>query len=221
MANFIDNKNIVRNFLLFFTWLLFAGAVNSTIQQKQLFEKLDYSILEGSRISVLGSTNINEFTCFSDEKYSHNKVEFQFDNLKNSIQFKDAILKVPVVSLDCGNAAMNSNLCRTLKGDKFPFITVEILQAKSRDGKSLKLSGITTLIANVRITMAGESKLHDILFTGKQTSSGQYYFSGLHSLTFSDYHLEPPEALFGLVKVNDLIAVKFALNISANVLIVQ
>ncbi|HUM48457.1 MAG TPA: hypothetical protein PLD84_16105, partial [Chitinophagales bacterium] len=130
-------------------------------------------------------------------------------------------LKVTTASLNCGNAAMNSNLCKTLNADKFPYIIVELMQVQAKDGKPLNNQNLSSMTASVAITLAGERKINTISFTGKKTSSGTYHFSGQHNLSLNAYHLQPPEALFGLIKVNDMITVKFELNVSANEVIVQ
>lgn len=167
---------------------------------------------------MLGSTNINEFACFSEEHYAKRNSELYFEAPKNTLYFKGTQLKVPVSTLDCGNIAMNSNLCTTLNAEKYPDIGIELIEVTSKDGQPLNITGLTTMIAKVKISMAGQTRLREIRFAGKQTSPGNYFFTGIHNILLSDYNIEAPEAFFGLIKVNDLIAVKFNLNVAAKML---
>lgn len=201
-----------------FIWLIFSGLQNPPSVKHSISAQLEYSILDGSKIAVLGSTNINEFVCFSEEKYGKRKVDFSLDEHKTTIQFSNAILKLPVASLDCGNVVMNGNLCRTLKSDSYPYIIVDLKEARSKDGSTINLANLTQLIAKVDLTLAGVRKTKEIRFSGKQTAPGHFYFNGLHNLSLKEYNLETPAALFGLIKVGDDIGVRFNLNIAANII---
>lgn len=204
-----------RSFFLFLficsIWLISSGLKNNSAITSASPISFEYSILQGSKVFVLGSTNINEFTCFSEENYSKRSADFYFDPSKTSITFRDAVLKISTHSLNCGNVAMNSNLCRALDADHFPFIIVDLQEAHSKDGKPLNLEHATEMIAKVQITLAGHARTNTIHFSGVQTPSGGYHFTGDQKLSLSDYHIEPPTALFGLVKVHDIITVRFDL----------
>lgn len=221
MFTHLNNKLILLLFLISFTWLIFVSLKNIHSLQSGFPTSIQYSILDGSKISVLGSTNINEFTCFSKEEYGDKKAVVYFNEMKNVMHFRDAVLEVTTVSLNCGNPAMNNNLYKTLNAEKFPFIVVELQQARSKDGKPLNNTNLNSMTASVMITLAGERRLNKISFTGKKSATGTYQFVGQHNLSLNDYHLEAPEALFGLIKVNDVITVRFELNVAANAVMVQ
>jgi len=175
-----------------------------------------YSLLQGSKVSVQGSTNINEFTCFSDETYSQHSANLFINDLKNNITFHNVILNVTTESLQCGNEVMNRNLYQTLSTDKYPFIVVELLQASTKDGQPLNFSQWMHMTGKVYLSLAGERRVQQIDFVAKQSSDGIYHFIGEHNISLSQYNLDPPTALFGLVKVKDIITVKFDLFVKAN-----
>jgi len=175
-----------------------------------------YSLLPGSKVSVHGSTNINEFTCFSDETYSPHSANLFINDLKNNITFQNVILKVTTESLECGNEGMNRNLCRTLSADKFPYIIVELEHASVKDDQPLNLSQWMHMTGKVYISIAGKRRVQQIDFVAKQNGNGVYHFMGEHHISLSQYHLDPPTALFGLVKVKDVMTVKFDLLVKAN-----
>lgn len=218
MRTLLQSRFITFPFFTAFIWLIFSGLKYPSSVNQGIAAQLEYSILDGSKIAVLGSTNINEFVCFSEEKYGKRKIDFSHDEHKTTIHFSNAILKLPVASLDCGNVVMNSNLCRTLKSDDYPFIIVELKEVRSKDGGTINLTNLTQLIAKVELTLAGVRKTKEIRFSGKQTAPGHFYFNGLHNLSLKEYNLETPAALFGLIKVGDDIGVRFNLTIAANII---
>lgn len=180
-----------------------------------------YSILPGSKISIIGTTNVSEFTCFSNETSAMNAGDFHFNDIRSTITFKDAVINLSTQSLECGNEAMNHNLYKTLHSEEFPFIVIDLQQVKSKNGSALSLTSWTPMTADVYIGLAGVRRFNQIDFTGKQTGSGIYHFTGSHDLSFSDYNINPPSALFGLIKVMGIITVKFDLQVSTTSPVLQ
>ena len=164
---------------------------------------------------------MNEFTCFSDDTYSQHSANLFVNGLKNNITFQGVILDVKTESLQCGNEVMNRNLYQMLNTDKYPFIVVELLQASTRNGESLNFSQWMNMTGKVYISLAGERRAQRIDFAAKQNSNGVYHFIGKHKISLNQYNLDPPTALFGLVKVNDVIIVKFDLFVKVNEVMLQ
>jgi len=194
---------------------------NAPILPPVSVSSFSYSILPGSRISILGTTNISEFTCFSDETSAIKAGAFLFNDVRSTIAFQQTVLNLTTQSLECGNKAMNHNLYETLNSEKFPFIVIDLRQVTSKNGSPLKLSSKTAMTAQVYISLAGVRRLNQINFTGEQTGSGTYHFTGSHDISFTDYNIDPPSAMFGLVKVSNRITVRFDLKVSANAEILQ
>ena len=175
-----------------------------------------YCLLQGSKVSIEGTTNVNEFTCFSQETYSPQSGNFFINDAGNTITFQDVILNVSAQSLECGNVVMNKNLCQTLSADKYPFIVVELEQAGTKTGESINFSQGMRMTGKLFISLGGKRHEHLIEFVAKQNSDGVYHFIGEHNVSLSQYNLDPPTALFGLIRVNDIIKVKFDLLVKAN-----
>lgn len=175
-----------------------------------------YSLVQGSRVSIQGSTNVNEFSCFSQQTYDRHSASLLINELKNNITFHHLILNIKTQSLECGNQVMNRNLFQTLGGEEYPFIIVELVQASTRDGQILNFSQWIQMKGKMYISLAGIRRLQQIDFVAKQNNDGLYHFIGEHNISLSHYNLDPPTALFGLVKVNDTIKVKFDLLVTAN-----
>jgi hypothetical protein len=138
-----------------------------------------------------------------------------------SATFKNATLKVKTESLDCGNAVMNTNLCSTMHGDKYPYIVVDLLSVSASDGKPMQLASGKKLSVKTYITLAGQKKLNILTVQVNKNDDGTYRFTGTHKITLSSYGLEPPRAFFGLIKVNDAITIQFDLLVHAQDKMVQ
>lgn len=206
----------VKRFFIFCFIILTIGLTGFRLYHSRSFPPFSYSLLQGSKVSIQGATNVNEFTCFSDETYSQHSGNLHINDLKNNITFHQVILNVKTESLQCGNEVMNKNLFRTLGAEKYPFIVVELKEVSTKDGQPFNFSKLIHMSGKVYITLAGERRAHQIDFAAKQNSDGVYHFIGNHNISFSQYNLVTPTALFGLVRVKDIITVKFDLLVRAN-----
>src|SRR6476646_865545 len=97
----------VKRFFLFCFISLTTGLTSFRLYQSgsstELSSTFSYSLLQGSKVSVEGATNVNEFTCFSNETYSQHSANLSINDLKNNITFHNVILNVETESLQCGN----------------------------------------------------------------------------------------------------------------------
>ncbi len=211
-----SNKSLIVLIITFFIWSLNSSLTIYLSQTPSQPRKIEYSILPGSKVSVVGSTNINEFTCFSEEAGSKKNTAYNYNEMLQIIYFQNAVFNIAVKSLDCSNVVMNANLCRTLNAEKFPYITIKLDSVKAINGKSFNLKEWQKLQANVVISLAGVERFNRIYFSGKEIQARVYHFIGEHELSLSDYQLQSPAALFGMIKVHDNVKVKFDLIISTS-----
>ncbi|MFI5134855.1 MAG: hypothetical protein ACHQD9_03275 [Chitinophagales bacterium] len=174
----------------------------------------NYTILAGSKVTVFGSTNINEFSCFSEETWENPGPELISSPLTDKATFKNAVIKIRTESLNCGNEVMNQNLCTTMESDQFPYIIIELAEASSSHLQSIQLNGQSVLSAKVYITLAGKRLAQLISVNESGIGTGIYHFTGNHRMLLSDYGIDPPKAFFGLIKVHDAITVQFDLMVS-------
>lgn len=205
---------LVRFIILFIA--AFAHEICSPVyaQDSSGNQIISYTILAGSKVTVIGSTNVNEFACVSEKTIYDHQLSLSTNATNTSSLFSNAILKVKTESLDCGNAVMNTNLCATMHGDQYPFIVVELAEVQSADGKPIRPASANAFVAKTYITLAGKKKVNNVKVESVKNADGSYRFSGKHQISLSSYGLEPPRAFFGLIKVNDVITVQFDLIVS-------
>jgi polyisoprenoid-binding protein YceI len=103
---------------------------------------------------------------------------------------------------------MNKDLQRTLKGDEYPQIRIELAQAKQLDDEKLKELGTwATQVVEAGLTIAGVRKTIDLSVRAQQTEAGRFRFVSDKNILMTDFGLTPPRALMGTIRVNDLIRI--------------
>lgn len=182
--------------------ILFSGTENASARQ---INEVKSIILESSKLRINGTSNVNDFECIYED-------EIETDTLTHSIQIQDTSIAVQgddislrVNSFNCGKRGINRDFRKTMKSDVYPNIDIELLSIVSP-------YGIPTL-ANVATTLGGVTKEYTIELYDYQIENGVAIVSGTNRINMSDFGINPPTALFGLVKVRDEIEIEFSLTV--------
>ncbi|GAB5408578.1 MAG: hypothetical protein BalsKO_09430 [Balneolaceae bacterium] len=193
---------MIKYFLKFLliSFLLFSF----TEANAQQVTEVQTLILEGSKLRINGTSNVNDFECIYSDRIST-------DTLHQQISYGDSLfiagesIRLLASSFDCGKRAINRDMQKTLKADEFPFLEIGL--------KSIEIADEVPFVATLSVTIAGKNRLNQIhidSFSGTDTGIS---FSGKGAILLTDYGLKPPTALFGLVKVDDQIEIIFDLSV--------
>lgn len=193
----------MKNVLLGSMCLLMLGftAYNSD------YKVASYLIEGNSKLGITGSTNVSTFNCdlvFSD---INSRVSALYQKEGNKIKFQDAQLKLANECFDCGSRMMNSDFLEMLDTKNHPYITLDLKEI------SINPNNPNEILALVNIKMAGKSKFYSIWLNVKDSNSLSAV--GCLSLKLSDFKLEPPKKVLGLVVVEDAIEIALDLNIKS------
>lgn len=154
-----------------------------------------YLVVRGERITVEAATSLGSINC----TYTGSR---QGDTLyvnKQIAKGERLVLNLPVKDFGCGNMLLNRDFQRTLKASDYPLVRVEVLEI-TQQGQ--ELTGV------LRLQLAGKSQvLRGVRFC---SLPGQK-LSTVLCLSFSDYELDTPNKLGGLVKVEEKLQVKVEL----------
>ena len=134
-------------------------------------------------------TNVNKFTCSCDEDSFVCK---EFDA-------NQKVLKLPVASFSCPKRMIEKDLVELFEAEKYPYISIEILDYKEYHG---------SISAEIKITIKKLSKVYELQL-GETYDSEGFYITGSQLLDLTDYHIEPPVKALGLVKVKPVVAIEF------------
>jgi len=168
---------------------------------------LKYTIEKESSLSIRGTTNINSFECFSKQTFKEQSVRLQVDGASRKVIFKNAQLLLRVDGLDCDNSKMNEDLYDALDSEDFPFIVIELHEADLKEG--LSADGWSRISVRASLTIAGKTRRVYIDAKGQQKEADRFRFIAEHWIRMTDYGVDPPTALLGLIKVRDDIAIDF------------
>lgn len=169
------------------------------------YKMASYLIEGNSKLGITGSTNLNTFNCdlvFSD---INSKVDALYQKDGNKIKFQDAHLALSNSCFDCGSRIMNSDFLEMLKTKHYPNITLDLKEITINPKNS------SENIALLNISLAGCSKLFSIWLDVNQLNSINAV--GCLKLNLSDFNLEPPKKVLGLVVVDDAIEINLDLKI--------
>src|SRR5690606_5381559 len=127
---------------------------------------------------------------------------------------RNTFLKIDVNQLDCGSKPMNKDLQKTLKADEFPYITIALKEAQNLECDNiLECDQWTAFETVANITLAQVTKTVSIPVQIMKTDQHRFRVSGSVKLSFSDFKLEPPTALLGLIKVKESLDIRFDLDV--------
>ena len=155
-----------------------------------------------SGVVIEGSSNVSSFACRAGSVDGRGRVA-ETGKLRTEV-----LLIIPVRSLDCGNPRMNADLFAALKADDHPTIRFEM------DGATVvgyRSSGSVELEVSGTITVAGVARNVQTRVVGDRLAEGHFRAAGAIRLSMSDFEIDPPTALLGLVRTRDRINVRFDL----------
>ncbi|TVR90227.1 MAG: YceI family protein [Saprospirales bacterium] len=159
-----------------------------------------------SRVVVEGQSNVNEFKCVTI-RYEGNDVLTQRNDNASGKMILEGAINMKVKSFDCENRIMTRDLRETLKEDAYPEITVDLVSIvlPDKEGNCHKVDG------KAEITLAGETRLMDFTWEVSYPNSQKIRLSGNRELKFSQFNIEPPSKMMGMIRVKDKLLVDFDL----------
>lgn len=127
-------------------------------------------------------------------------------------------LRVPVTSLKSGNEGMESDMRAALKAMQHPLIEYRLTAVQAaelvppEDGEPAFLVRLNT---TGELTLAGEQREIDMTVIARRLDDGRFSLLGRKRLKMTDFKINPPSALFGLIRAEDTVEVVFDLVVGA------
>ncbi|MEX0944734.1 MAG: YceI family protein [Balneolaceae bacterium] len=177
--------------------------------------QLTYVPEESSRLWIEGKSNVNEFECQANQYFAEATLIDDNDPIEFQQQLDARVfmqLEIQVDGFECGRSRMNKDLQAALKSSEFPEITFEFDNASILNlPENNNVDNAFEIEVNGTLSVAGNSR--DIHFTTKAYFVETYLIRAIGKTTIqmSDFNVEPPVALMGLVKVEDELTVNFDL----------
>jgi hypothetical protein len=194
----------------------FSGKPASTtnITERKFPDKVAITIDPVSRVWLDGSANVVDFKCVagiiestgflndmnmqllqSGAGRPHGEVELQ--------------VRIPVNQLNCGKPPINRDMRKTLNADLFPVITYTLGESRLMCCTDDVLPQTMEIETFGELTLSGNTRKERIIVSGQFIGTYQLRITGSHVISMSDFGLEPPSPMMGLIKVNDKMIVNF------------
>jgi len=173
--------------------------------------KVTWVVLQGSSLTVNGSTNINTFKCDITNYNRFDTIVCVRNKTKGFAIPMTGSLNLSIEAFDCHNRLMTSDLRKTLKYKDYPILAIKFISINGfPDFKNPnKITGL------VDISLAGVNKRFEINYVFATENNDQLILKGEQSIHFSDFNLIAPSKLGGVIKANDQLQVAFRLNLKS------
>lgn len=159
-----------------------------------------------SEVVISGTTNVNEFTCKYNLQELELPIRLTYDEKAELIQFKNAQLKLANDCFDCGGKAINKDFRELLQTKKHPQVELRLLYVDPPKPDNQQIG------VGMEIKIAGVTRNYETQLYCEQ--QGNICVDGTIALKLTDFGLEPPRKVLGMIKVHDEIKVKLALRLN-------
>jgi YceI-like domain len=160
-----------------------------------------------TRLIIHGQTNVNSFQCKMDFYTKLDTLAYTTDNDGCMLFFKENKMNIPVHTFDCENKLINKDFYQVLKSDRYPFVQIQFVALE-------RWAGAPNIGGTAYITLAGVTRPFTIHYQVNSTTK-QLLLKGHQKICFSDFGLEAPQKMMGLIKVQDNLEVEFHLALRA------
>ncbi|WP_308991163.1 YceI family protein [Mariniflexile litorale] len=185
--------------------VLFLISILTTIAfttRDSIIKSTSVIITPQSSLKVKGTTNVSDFSCVFNINKFKNPIQVFYHVENGKIVFNKTALVLENDCFDCGGRAINNDFQKILKSDKYPQITLFLKEINQTEN-------MRDVQASINIEIAGVTQ--DYKIPVKVKKSNDLFISGDLVIRLSDYNLETPKKLFGLISINDIIKIDFQL----------
>jgi hypothetical protein len=183
---------------------------------------------DDSRVWIEGTSTVNDFTCStqqiegrarlaldepsprSDSTPDTSRTQTAYASSSGNASSEPPAIQasVPVRTLDCGKRRQNRDLYDAMQASEHPAIHYEIVKTSivalpdsSRSHYVIEAIG--------DLTIAGATRTVRLRLQGRRLENGQMHARGTLPIQMTDFNVEPPTAMLGLIRVRDEITVHF------------
>lgn len=189
-------------------FLLFCAGLTASLSSFPLKKK--YRIEESSKLYLKGTSNVNSFTCQCEDEFNEQVMEAESSGAY--ARFHNTQVQLKVRNFDCHNRKIDADMQKALQADKYPFIGVALVDSwQSNNCQDKSCYNWFDVRANVNLTIARVTTKEYISGQARMVGSNRFEFRGEKPIQMSAYGIAPPEAMFGMIKVNDWITFHFDL----------
>ena len=165
------------------------------------------AVAPDSKLWIEGGSNLHGWSCKASSIDAAIDVDEEFLKSTSPALLKKVQVKVPVRNLKCGHGGMDNNLYKALRADDNPEISYILGTFDVVPGAN----DVFTVKSVGTLKVAGTEKTVNIDVTASKLADGSVRAEGELPLLMTDFGVKPPTAIFGTLRTDNKITVKFSL----------
>lgn len=185
-----------------------------TIAGSASAQSIRLAVAPDSKLWVEGGSNLHGWSCKASSIDAMIDVDEAFLKSASPTQLKKVQVKVPVRNLKCGHGGMDNNLYKALKADDSPDISYILGTFDVVPGAN----DVFTVKSVGTLKIAGTEKSVNMDVTATKLADGSVRADGELPLLMTDFGVKPPTAMFGTLRTDNKVTVKFSLLVGPQVL---
>ena len=164
-----------------------------------------YSV-KSHKMTVAGTSTLHDWKCPATKLNANGDLSMHGNELES---VNSLWVEVEAKSIKSDKDAMDEKIYEALKTDSYQKITFQMTKMKSIEKKG----DVYTVVALGNLTIAGVGKPVELTVNGKVLSTGEVEFSGSKTMRMTQFNVDPPTAMWGVVKAGDEISIAFTLTL--------
>lgn len=178
-------------------------------------------IEEGAQLWIEGSASRIGFNCEAQQFSGVGEIE-NTEHPEATVQGQGTVsitITLPVNALDCGKRAMNKDMYEALKAEQHSNIRYQLLEATMVERDEIP-SDSSSEWMNIRtrgiMEIAGKQDTTTFNVQGRLLNDQRFRVKGTKPIHMDTYSIDPPRAMFGLIKADKNLTVHFDVIVRLN-----
>lgn len=188
--------------VLFFTgclWCTPLPAQNSVTK---------YLVVDSSStVTIDGKSNVNKYQC-AVKQYKGKDTLLLTAIKGKGAYFKKGWVKLNTSQFDCGLDLITNDFRKSIQSDKYPYIIIQLI---SFERFPINTASEDRFTGKIIVKLGNKAVPCQITCCIAKDDKNRIHLSGSHNFKFSDFNLEPPKRMMGMVKVDENITIDFHL----------
>jgi len=182
--------------------------------EAQTGNRTQLSMQPESKLWLEGTSTMHEYSARASQLLGTIVVDsmlFVEGEVDSSKLFQQVEVTIPVKMMLSGNEKLDNNMYGALKVEDHPTITYQMTRdsiiSVSKDSITVRTTG--------KLAVAGKEKVIDMLVTILKNPDSTLSIKGSKELLMTEFNIEPPSMMFGLLKTDNKVVIHFALLVKA------
>ena len=202
-------KRILLTSLVVLTSIGSVASAQSITRVHNVVMPLRIAVRPDSHLWLEGSSNVRDWRCDATTlDASVDMDDVMHSELSSAARIRRVQVRVPTRALTCGRSQMDHIMYKALHVDDAPECRqivgrFEVVSAPAGDRSTLVMQGT--------LRIAGRERIVRMPVELEEQSDGSVRAKGTLPILMTDYGISPPTALFGVLRTENRIVVKFDL----------